>query len=246
MNAGKPVPLYARVKQHLAERIAAGEWPDGAKIPSEHELMDSLGASRMTIHRALREMQAEGILRRAQGLGSFVQRQAPRSALLEITDIAEDILQRRGRHRADIITLEAIRADPETAAAFGLRKGAKLFHSVIVHHENDVPIQLEDRYVTPLFAPHYIDQDFAAQTTAAYLQSLARPTEIEHIIHAVTPDPQTQTLLKIPATEPCLQLTRRTWTAAGPATKSALTHPGSRYSLGSRYDMPGRTSKKPG
>lgn len=246
MTAQKPLPLYARIKQHLTDRIAAGEWPDGAKIPSEHELMDTLGASRMTIHRALRELQSEGLLRRAQGLGSFVQRQPPRSALLEITDIAEDILARHGRYRADIITLTAIRADADCAAAFGLRKGAKLFHSVIVHHENDVPIQLEDRYVTPLFAPHYIEQDFSSQTTAAYLQSLARPTEIEHIIHAIAPDQQTQTLLQIPPAEPCLQLTRRTWTTAGPATKSTLTHPGSRYSLGSRYDMPGSTSKNRG
>jgi GntR family histidine utilization transcriptional repressor len=246
MNHIKPLPLYARVKQHLHQRIQSGEWPDGSKIPSEYELMETLGASRMTVHRALREMQADGLIRRAQGVGSFVRSQPPRSALLEITDIADDIAARGNRHGARIIALETIRADAAIAAAFDLRKGAKLYHSLIVHLENDIPVQLEERYVTPLFAPRYIDQDFGALTTAAYLAGIAPPTQVEHVIHAVTADPQTRRLLQIPAAEPCLKLDRRTWTEAGPATKSTLTHPGSRYALGSLYDMPGALSKKSG
>jgi GntR family histidine utilization transcriptional repressor len=246
MHHIKPLPLYERVKQHLQTRIQSGEWPNGSRIPSEYELIETLGASRMTIHRALRELQAEGLIRRAQGVGSFVQTQPPRSALLEITDIADDILQRGGRHHAEIITLETIRADAATADAFGLRKGAKLFHSIIVHSENETPIQIEERYVTPLFAPHYIDQNFTLQTTAAYLAAIAPATQVEHVIHAIIPDLTTQTLLQIPPNEPCLKLDRRTWTAGGPATKSSLTHPGSRYALGSKFDMPGAPTKKPG
>jgi GntR family histidine utilization transcriptional repressor len=244
MNHIKPVPLYERVKLHLLERIQSGEWPDGTKIPSEYELMAALGASRMTVHRALREMQADGILRRAQGVGSFVQRQKPRLALLEIADIADDIFARGNAHRAEVVTLESLRADAGLAALFDLRKGARMFHSLIVHFEDEVPVQLEERFVASAFAPDYGAQDFTLRTTASYLQSVARAVQVEHVIHAVTPAILTQRLLRIPAGEPCLELTRRTWTAAGPATKSVLTHPGSRYSLGSRYEAQG--SKRPG
>ena len=87
----KPPKLYEQVKQYLRNGIAAGTWTEGGRIPSEFELMERLGASRMTVHRALREMSAEGLLLRVQGVGSFVRRQTPRSALLEIHDIAEDI-----------------------------------------------------------------------------------------------------------------------------------------------------------
>jgi GntR family histidine utilization transcriptional repressor len=236
----KPLPLYERVKQHLLSRISAGEWRDGARLPSEHELMDLLGASRMTVHRALREMSADGLLRRVQGVGTFVQREKPRAALLEITDIADDIAVRGGVHTARIITLEEIRADAALAADFGLRRGAKIFHSEIVHHENGVPVQLEERFVTPLFAPHYLRENFSLGTTSRYLQGIAPPTEVEHVIHAVPPDARVQSLLEIPADEPCLRLVRRTWTEAGPATRSVLTHPGTRYSLGSRYAVTGR------
>jgi GntR family histidine utilization transcriptional repressor len=241
-NPTKSPPLYERVKQHILQRIECGEWQTGARLPSEYELMATLNASRMTVHRALREMSADGILHRVQGLGTFVQPQQPRSALLEITDIADDIASRRHTHRATIITLAAIRADALLAHELGLRRGAKIFHSEIVHYENNAAVQLEQRYVTAAFAPLYLQQNFLLQTTSRYLQSIAPPTEVEHVIHAITPDERIQNLLQIPPTEPCLRLLRRTWTTAGPATKSILTHPGARYSLGSRYAVPNRLS----
>jgi GntR family histidine utilization transcriptional repressor len=227
----KPLPLYERVKAHLSERIARGEWQNGARLPSEHELMASLGASRMTIHRALREMTAAGLLRRVQGLGTFIATAKPPTALLAVTDIAEDIAARGHSHRTSIVTLESIKANAAQAGYFALRPGAKLFHSVIVHFEDDTAIQLEERYVTPLFAPDYLAQDFTIGTTNRYLQTISPASEVEHLIQAIAPDAQTQAWLNIPATEPCLRLTRRTWTAAGPATRSILTHPGSRYAV---------------
>jgi GntR family histidine utilization transcriptional repressor len=232
----KPVPLYERVKRHILQGMQSGEWRDGARLPSEHELMETLGASRMTVHRALREMSAAGMLRRVQGVGTFVQRETPRSALLEITDIAEDIAARHHAHRARILVLESMRADARLAAAFGLRTGTKLFRSEVVHYEDDVPVQFEERIINPAFAPNYLQQDFIARTTSRYLQGIAPAAEVEHIIHAVTPDARVQKLLEISADEPCLQLRRRTWVGATAATSSVLTHPGSRYSLGSRYE----------
>jgi len=232
----KPVPLYERVKRHILQGMQSGEWRDGARLPSEHELMETLGASRMTVHRALREMSAAGMLRRVQGVGTFVRREMPRSALLEITDISDDIAARHHAHRTRIITLAAVRADARLATDFLVRPGAKLFHSEIVHYEDDVPVQLEERFVNPTFAPSYLQQDFTARTTSRYLQGIAPAAEVEHIIHAVTPDARMRKLLEIPATEPCLELRRRTWVGETAATSSVLTHPGSRYSLGSRYE----------
>ena len=242
----KPQKLYEQIKQYLLDGIASGQWPDGSRIPSEHELMEVLGASRMTVNRAVRELSADGFLNRVQGLGTFVRAQAPRSPLLEIYDISEDIQQRGNVHKSQVLLLEAIRADETQAAAFMLRRGAKLFHSEIVHFENDLPVQFEVRYVSPRFAPHYLDQDFTQQTSNRYLQSIAPPSEVEHIVHAVAPDERAQALLKIGPHEPCLQVERRTWTEAGLATRSVLTHPGSRYSLGSRYAVADWNAKKGG
>lgn len=237
MNDLRQPKLYEQVKAHLREGIAAGTWKAGEKIPSEFELMDRLGASRMTVHRALRELSAEGVLLRVQGAGSFVQAPPPRSPLLQIHDIAEDIARRGHAHQAEVLVLETREAGPEIGAEFGLRPRRRLFYSEIVHFENGIPVQLEERYVSPLFAPDYLAQDFRSLTPNRYLQSIAPPYEVEHIIHAAPAGARVQKLLRLAPHEACLCLLRRTWTEAGPATRSLLTHPGSRYSLGSRYKL---------
>ena len=237
MDEPRPPKLYEQVKTYLRAGIASGTWKAGEKIPSEFELMERLGASRMTVHRALRELSAEGMLLRVQGAGSFVQPPAPRSPLLEIHDIAEDITRRGHTHRAQVLALESRPAGADIALEFALRPRAKLFYSQILHFENEIPVQLEERHVSPAFAPDYLAQDFTAITPNRYLQSIAPPHEVEHIIHAVVAEARVQRLLQLAAHEPCLCLLRRTWTQAGPATRSLLTHPGSRYSLGSRYKL---------
>jgi GntR family transcriptional regulator, histidine utilization repressor len=231
----KPAKLYEQVKQHLRDGIAAGTWKEGDRVSSEFELMETLGASRMTVHRALREMAAEGLLLRIQGVGTFVQRPAPRSALLEIHDIAEDIAARGHAHRATVLHLEARRADAALAADFQLPPRAKLHYSEIVHFENDVAVQLEERFISASFAPDYLRQNFTQITTNRYLLGIAPPDEVEHVIHAAAPDVRTQERLLIGPQEPCLRLLRRTWIGARLVTFSILTHPGERYSLGSRY-----------
>jgi GntR family histidine utilization transcriptional repressor len=233
----KTVPLYDQVKRYITERMERGEWSSGTRLPTEQELVSELGVSRMTVHRALRELSSQGILRRVQGVGTFISTPVPSTELLEIRDIAEDIQSRGHRHHSKVVKLEAVRASLDMATTFDLRPGAKIFRSLVVHYENDMPIQLEDRYVTPSFAPDYLEQDFSAQTTTHYLHAIRPATELEHLVFAVTPDVETQRLLEIDEREPCLLVVRRTWTDSAPATKTLLTCPGSRFSLGSRRKL---------
>ena len=75
---------YARVKQHLLEGMARGDWAAGARLPSESELVAQFGLSRMTVNRALRELAAEGRITRVAGVGSFVAEPKVQSTLLRI------------------------------------------------------------------------------------------------------------------------------------------------------------------
>lgn len=79
-----PAPLYARVKQMITQQIKSGNWPPHYRVPSESELVSQLGFSRMTINRALREMTADGLLVRMQGVGTFVAEPKTQSALFEV------------------------------------------------------------------------------------------------------------------------------------------------------------------
>jgi len=233
--ADRPVALYEKVMRHIMDRIQTGELTSGARVPSENALVQSLGISRMTVHRALRELSSQGLLSRVQGVGTFVAPPHTKAELLEVRDIGDDVVARGHAHKMKVISLEAVRASPDMASTFDLRPGAKIFHSVIVHYEDKVPIQLEQRYVRPDFAPSYLEQDFSRKSPGKYLLGISQPSELDQVVFAILPDRQTQKLLRIEAGEPCLMLTRRTWAGALPVTRSSFIYPGSRYSLGSRH-----------
>ena len=229
--------LYEVAKDHILRRIKSGEIGVGGRVPSEHELVRSLKMARMTIHRALRELTAEGFLVRRQGIGTFVAPQRPRSELVEIRDFAEDVIARGHKHRMQIVLLEAVRANPDIAPVFAVAPGSRLFYSVGVHHEDEVPIILEERYVSPQFAPNYLEQDFTKQSPGSYLYHIEPPTEIEHVVLASGADSRARQLLKVDPDEFCLVLIRRTWIQGEPTTRSRFIMPGSRYTLGSRYTV---------
>ena len=235
IGQSQPAPLYQKVKNYITQRITTGDWPRDTRIPSEHKLVKTLGVSRMTVNRALRELTAEGYLIRLQGVGSFVSPGKPQSALLEIRSIADDIQQRGGKHTSQVHLLSEEKAPPDIAAQMELAAGQMIFHSIIVHSENGKPVQYSDRYVNPVVAPDYLNQDFESITPSRYLLDIVPLTEAEHIIEAVIPERQVQMLLGIKSDEPCLLLNRRTWSKELVATKSRFVYPGSRHRLGGRF-----------
>ena len=230
-----PAPLYARVKQMIAQQIHSGRWLPHQRVPSESELVTQLGFSRMTINRALRELTAEGLLVRMQGVGTFVAVPKTQSALFEVHNIADEIAARGHVHRCQVVLLGEAAAGSVRAADLELAEGQPVFHSLIVHYENDIAVQIEDRYVNPSVAPDYLKQDFAVQTPYAYLSQVAPLTEGEHVVEAILAEPEECRWLQIEPGEPCLLIRRRTWSGRQPVTAARLIHPGSRHSLEGRF-----------
>jgi GntR family histidine utilization transcriptional repressor len=236
-----PRPLYQQVKHFIAEQIRSGEWGRHSKIPSENELVDTLGVSRMTINRALSELTQEGHLIRLQGVGTFVAQPKPLSALLEIKSIAEEIANMGGVHSCEVFLLQEESVSPELAGMMDLPIGAPVFHSILIHRDRGKPIQLENRHVNPAMAPDYLKQDFTAMTPSEYLTGIAPATEVEHIIEAVLPDKDIQRFLEMEPHDPCLVLFRRTWVQEIVVSKNSFFYPGSRYRIGGRFKPASRT-----
>nr|WP_225168405.1 histidine utilization repressor [Ensifer sp. IC4062] len=226
-----PVPRYEAVKQFIRSRIESGEWPANHRIPSENDIVADLGVSRMTANRALRELASEGAITRVQGVGSFVAAHKGSTALLEVRNIADEIRERGHRHTSRLTLLEVGPASPEIGDALGLPTGARVFHSIMVHCEEEVPIQIEDRFVNPTVCPNYMAQDFSAMTPNAYLTLVAPITRTEQIVEAVLPKPWECKLLAIGRNEPCLMIRRRTWWETATVTTARLLYPGTRYRL---------------
>lgn len=229
-------PLYEKVKDFVLDNIGNGKWSFNSRLPSENELVATLGVSRMTVNRALRELTSEGHLRRIQGVGTFIAPPKPQSTLIEISNIIAEIEARGSKHRAEVVTLERIQEpEPELLLAFEFETSKPVDHSIVIHFENDKPVQLEERFVNSALVSGYVDQDFTSIATYDYLQNATPLTEVEHLISALSADVENARLLQIEPGDCCLVLRRKTWSGSDIATVNTLTYVGSRYSLGSRY-----------
>ena len=226
---------YARVKQHLMAALAQGSYPPGALMPSEAELVAQFGVSRMTVNRAIRELQAEGLVERVQGVGTFAAQLHKVSSTLTIRDLHDEISERGHQHSARVLLCRQERAPAALAQRMGLASGAPVFHSLIVHLENGVPLQCEDRYVNPACAPQYLVQDFTRTTPTHYLFEVTALWRAEYSIEAARPTAQEAQLLGISADTPCLIVVRSTHSTEATITLARLVHPGHLYSLAGQF-----------
>ena len=235
-------PLYQQIKDRIVDSIRTGEWPPGKKIPSENELVRELSVSRMTVHRALRELAQEGLLQRVAGVGTFVAEPPRHASLLELRDIAEEVRAAGAEHHSKVCRKMKVQLDAELAERMELPAGREVDHVTLVHYRDDLPIQHEDRWVNPQVVPGFADADLTMATPSEHLLKAIAADEVEHVVQAVLPKPSICELLAIEPAEPCLRLERRTWNGGELVTYAVLTYPGSRYDLGGRY-RPGKHLK---
>ena len=69
---------HQRLREHLVNQIAMGQLKPGQKLPSEHSLVRTLGVARTTIRQAMASLENEGLIRRVQGKGTFVETEVRR------------------------------------------------------------------------------------------------------------------------------------------------------------------------
>ena len=222
---------YEAVKNSIRHRIAEGGWQPGVRLPSERELVQEFGCARMTVHRALRELEDEGLIERRQGSGSYVAELHPISNLLQVRDIHDEIVERGHRHTTRVCSVAREKADARIAEAMRLRKGAAVIRCRLVHLENGVPIQYEDRHVNPALAPDLLAQDFTRVTPSHVLFEHAPLTEAEQVVEAVLATEEQARLLDVPVGSALLQVSRRTLSQGVVASVARLVHPGGRYRL---------------
>lgn len=229
--ATPPVSPYLQVKTWLKGELSRGRWLPGALMPSEAELVGRFGVSRMTVNRALRELQSEGLVERVQGVGTFAAQLGKVASTLMIRDLHGEIEARGHRHQAVVHLQREERASAALAGQLGLAAGDAVFHTLIIHLDNGVPLQCEDRYVNPACAPGYLQADFTRITPTQYLLDVAPLWEAQYTIEAALPTTHEAELLCIEPDAPCLVVVRRTMREAVPITLARLVHPGSRYLL---------------
>jgi GntR family histidine utilization transcriptional repressor len=233
----EPPPVYRAIKETIVAAIKAGALKPGDRVASENELVHQFGVSRMTANRALRELAHEGLVNRIRGVGSFVSETPLHTDFLAVRHIADEIRQRGRVYGSRLIVQDVVAAIPEVAEALGIPAGSSVFHTLIVHTQDNTPVQVEDRFVTPTAAPDFLSIDFGMIYPGTYLHSVAPTDEVEHIVEAILAARRERDYLGISSGEPCLRLVRRTWSRGQIVSCIWFTFPGRFYRLKARFPL---------
>ena len=232
------ITLRTQIIDHIAGRITSGEWAAGALVPTERELMAQFGASRMTVHNALRDLTSRGFLTRRKGAGTYVAEPRPYASHFDHLDIVEEVTARGGVHSARIIRREIRMPGPDEAAVFAAQ--GPLFHAVVLHCENGVPVELEDRLLDPVSIPGCVTVDLSKRSLFSTLMLVRPYREGSETVRPVLPDAAERKLLAMPKGEPALEMVRKTWTSDGIITVARLLRVRQASCLSGRISSDGR------
>ncbi len=222
---------YQRIKAYILDGIDDGQWASGALLPSENQLAELFSLSRMTVNRAIKELESDGVVERIRGKGTFVAPPKPLTSVLKIQGIDQEITARGSEYRCEVVTLKSVKATAEVASLLEVKRDTEVFHSGLVHFEDETPIQLAQRWLMPWLAPKYLQQDFSTTTPHEYLMGIAPFTHGEHRIEACMPGARVCRRLLLNSEEPALLIHRRTWVDQRIAACAKLYHPGNRFQI---------------
>jgi GntR family transcriptional regulator len=138
-----PVPRYYQLQEIIRERIRSGEWTPGSLIPSERELCERYGISRMTARQAISGLEVEGLLYREQGKGTFVGQPVIAQQLLRLTGFTEDMAARKSKPGARVLSAEMWPADDETAERLCIRAGQPVYRLRRLRLADGEPLAVE-------------------------------------------------------------------------------------------------------
>ncbi|MGY0489220.1 GntR family transcriptional regulator [Streptomyces sp. WG-D5] len=209
-------PLHQRLGAEFRRRIEAGEWPEGAPVPSEAQLCEEFGTSRGPVRQALAQLRADGHLVGGRGRPPVARRVTPSqpfASLMSFTQWAESIGRTPGQHTMEVARR---RASPEAAARLGLDEGARAVDLIRVRHLDGVPAMVERSTFVLDVGAHLFA--FDPDDGSVYGALTARGVDLHHARHtidAVAGDPQDAELLDVEAGQPLLRVRRLAYTGDG-------------------------------
>lgn len=207
-------PLYIQIKDLLQRQIEEGSIAVDDRLPSERELAEAYGVSRMTARQALQLLQQSGFSRTQVGKGTYATRPQIDQELRELTSFTKDMTQRGLRPRSCVLAAELRRADDESAAQLQTVVGEELVVLQRVRLADEKPIALETAHLRHSQFPGILrEHDFSMESLYQVLKECYHVHLVwaNQVIGARMPDRFERAALELPARTPVLSLRRVTY-----------------------------------
>src|SRR4051794_24728444 len=219
------VPLYAQIHQTLRQMIDSGEINPGSPVPSERELSEEYGVSRMTARQALRALRLDGLVYRERGIGTIVTKRKVDVHTRNLIGFTDDMLQRGLQPSSQLRLMVREAASQKIADTLGIRPGDEVFHVERLRLADGTPMAFEVNYISAALCPNLDEYDLAKESLYHILErdygiSMQRA---EEELEAVQASRHEAALLSIKTGAPVLCVHRIVYSDTGQAIESVRT-----------------------
>ena len=204
-------PAYIIIERALRDQIASMH--PGDAIPTEAELCERFGVSRMTARAGVKRLVDEGLLHRVRGRGTFVARAQIRRPPGQLRSFSEDMRARGLDPSSRILEIAQRQATPEVADHLNLKPGSRVILIRRQRLADELPMALEHTLLIPDCAP-VLGFDLEHGSLHAALRALGRaPSIARGTINPQAATAEDATALEIAPGTPLLVETRLVYDA---------------------------------
>ena len=203
------VPLYQQIKDQILRDITSGKFSVNTRLPTEDEMSEQYGVSRITIRRAIGDLVEQGVVVKRQGKGTFVKTPLMQKDFTAAARSFTELCQANGTE-AGAIVLEASVSeptDPDVLEALALEKGEKAVRILRLRTADGKPLVIEDDYF-PIQYTYLLGVDLVNQSLYQYLKEERHINIIagKMTLRLVRANSKTAKLLRVPRNTPLLHL----------------------------------------
>lgn len=231
--------LHARIREDILEKIVAGEWRPGHQLDKEIELADQYGVSRMTMNKVLTQLAQQGFIVRRKRSGTFVARSRTQSAVMEITDIAEEVAALGRSYKWELLSCETRQMRPGDLNMLGIERSTISERTLLlsgVHYADSEPFCLETRAINLNNTPTASHTDFSEQIPGSWLLRTKPWSTARHKLRAINVTGENARLLDLPEQTACLEILRKTEIGGDWVTHVRLLYPGEAHQLTAEFE----------
>ncbi len=164
------IPKYFQVKKTIVEKIDNEEFPVGTMIPSERELMAAMDVSRITVRRAIEELEQEGYLYKVQGKGTYVKGEQNSQDLFSITSCTQDIERLGMKASRQVLDCQVVPADKKRQRNLNLGDNDQVFFLNRIYYADNEPINYTQTYLPYKYLSGIEKHDFSKESLYRVLE----------------------------------------------------------------------------
>jgi len=202
-----PTPLYHQIYLQLRQQIVDGHYSYEARLPSEIEIGERFGVSRITARRAMGELARSGYVIRRPRHGTSVIWKGPSAPIEASVNSVLDSMRLIGRTRVSVLSVDDVPAPPHVAAALGIEAGTRVQKAERIRLVRAGPLSYVISYIPAEIGSRITAADLARRPMIELLAVHGNPPAGgENRLTATAADTHTASLLKIEAGSPLLKV----------------------------------------